>query len=394
MPPGSIARVASPAATCAYNSATMHQPKRSTRNLAAACAALTVTIAGCSLLSGQPTPTPTATSTATASTDVSTETATPSPTPQLVKSVVLVAQLGEPKDWTPAGLTWKGIQSEAAIIGAEPTLIEPATDSEIPADLDRAATPASVVVTVGPDSDAAVQAAAAAHPGVQFLELDVAVPDSAPANVHGLVFDEAEAGYVAGYVAAAFATSGGVGMVGDTKTDPRSANYAAGVVAGASEFGPGVKVTVAYAGSPDAPDMGRTAATGLVKAGDAVIVALPSLSGIGAMRQACSSRTGIVGVDGDAWQLVPDVQACVIVSVLKRFDIAVGNAIHTIATGESLPRVALNDIASGGIALSDFHADQPAGLQAGLDAVMATLERRPTPSAAVTTAAPSASPSA
>ncbi len=147
--------------------------------------------------------------------------------------------------------------------------MQPVSNADLSNDLDGAAgSEGAVVVTFGADADAAVQAAAAAHPTTQFLEIDVVVPDGSPANVHGLAFDEAESGYLGGYVAAEFAGSGTVGMVGDTQTDTRSANYAAGFRSGAAQADPAVAV-VAYAGSPDLPDKGRAAAAGLVKAGAA-----------------------------------------------------------------------------------------------------------------------------
>lgn len=371
----------------------MHNSK-SSFSLAVAGAAVVFAVAGCSIFSNQPAPTPPRTAGPTSSADVSTETATPSPTPRPLKSIVLIAQIGEPKDWTAAGLTWKGIQTAASKIGAAPNLVQPASNADVAKDLDQAAgADGAVVVTVGADADAAVQAAAKAHPAAEFLELDVAVADSAPANVHGLVFDEAEAGYLAGYVSAAFAASGRIGLVADSQADPRSANYSAGLTAGAAQFGSGAIVSVAYAGGPNAPDKGRAAAAGLVKAGNKVIVALPSLSGIGAMRQACGSKAQIVGVDTDAVQIVPDVQKCVIVSVLKRFDVAVSAAVASLAAGNSMPRLAMNDVASGGVALGDFHADLPAGFQAKLDAVMASLSQRPTLNVPAG-AEPSPSPSA
>jgi basic membrane protein A len=305
-------------------------------------------------------------------------------------SVALVASIGEPKDWTPAGLAWKGVQEVASSIGATPSLLEPVSDAELKTDLEQAAgADGAVVVTVGAAANRAVQAAAATHPGTHFFELDVAVPDGSQANVHGLVFDEAEAGYLGGYIAAAFTTSGKAGMVGDSKTDTRSGNYAAGFKNGAAQASSSVAVTIAYAGSANQPDLGRTAAAGLIKAGNGAILAMPSLAGVGALRQACAGLVPVVAVDTDAWQTLPDIHPCLIVSVMKRYDVAVSTAILTIAGGGTAERLTVYDVANGGIALSDFHAAQPAGFQGGLDAVMATLRSgppRPTP-------VPSASPS-
>ena len=360
-----------------------------------------ILVAGCGIFSGPaPTPAPAPTGVVTASpvpTITPTPTPTPSPTPKIVKSVVLVASSGEPKDWTPAGLAWKGVQGVASSIGATPSLLEPVSDAELKTDLDQAAAAdGAVVVTVGPAANPAVQAAAAAHPGTHFFELEVAVPDGSPANVHGLVFDEAEAGYLGGYIAAAFTTSGKAGMVGDSKADTRSSNYAAGFKNGAAQASSSVAVTIAYAGSANQPDLGRTAAAGLIKAGNGAILAMPSLAGIGALRQACAGLVPVVAVDTDAWQIVPDIHPCLIVSVMKRYDVAVSTAIQTIAGGGTAERLTVYDVANGGIALSDFHAALPAGFQGGLDAVMATLRSgppRPTPVASASPSSAAKSPS-
>jgi len=347
-----------------------------------------ILVAGCGIFSGPaatPTPAPTVAVTASPTVAVPTKapTPTPTPTPQIVKSVALVALIGEPKDWTPAGLAWRGVQEVASRIGVTPTLLEPVSNSEMKTDLDQvAAADGAVVVTVGAAANPAVQAAATAHPGTHFFEVDVAVPDGSPANIHGLVFDEAEAGYLGGYIAAAFTTSGKVGMVADSKTDIRSSNYAAGFRNGALQAAPSVAVSITYVSSPDQPDQGRTAAAGLIKAGNGAILAMPSLAGIGALRQACAGLVPVVAVDTDAWQTVPDIHPCLMVSVMNRYDVAISSAIQTIAAGGTAERLTVYDVANGGIALSDFHAALPAGFQGGLDAVTATLRSgppRPTP---------------
>jgi basic membrane protein A len=352
----------------------MNRSKTPKLVLAIAGAALTVVLAGCGIFSNTPSPTPKPTGTPGDGTSIPTETAAPTPSPQLVSSITLIASIGEPKDWTPAGLTWKGVQTAAAQAGATATLVQAVTNADLAKEIDKAAVKGAVVVTVGPDADAAMQAAAKAHADTQFVEMGVAVPASSPANLHGVVFDEAEAGYIGGYVAAAFATSGKIGMVGDTTTDTHSTNYATGFKAGASQASSGTSVAFAYAGTADAPDQGRTAAAGLVTAGNTVIMATPSLSGIGALREACGRGAKLVAVDTDAAQTVPDIKSCLIVSVMSRYDVAISAAIATLASGTALPGVTTSDVATGGITLSDFHAGLPSGFQTKLDAVMAALK--------------------
>ncbi len=358
-------------------------------------AALATLMAGCGIFEGtgptQPAPTGSETPGTSISLVTAAPTEAPTATPRIVKSVTLVASIGAPKDWTPAGLAWSGIQAVAGDIGADTSVVQPVSNADLMAMVEGAGkADGAVVVTVGAAADPAVQAAAAAHPTTQFFEIDVAVPEGSPPNVHGLVFDEAEAGYLAGYVAAAYAASGKIGMVGDTETDAPTGNYLAGFRNGASQATPGIAVTVAYGASPDLPDRGRTAAASLVKAGSTVVLAMPGLTGIGALREACARNVRVVALDTDAWQIVPDIRSCLIVSVMKRYDVAVATAIAALAAGRIPATLTLCDVASGGIALSDFHADLPAGFQGRLDALTATLRNGPPhPSPAPPSAAPS-----
>ena len=301
-------------------------------------------------------------------------TATPRPTPQLVKTVTLVASVTEPKAATPGGLTWAGIQSVATRIGAKSSYVEIAPDADMAPALETAAAgDAAVVVTVGPEASVAVAGAAAAHPATQFLEIGVVLPEGAPANVHGLVFDEAQAGYLAGFVAAAYATTGKIGMVGDVAADATTVNYGAGFKAGAAQAGAATTVSILAAGSSNAPETGRTTAATLFKGGSTVILAMPSLTGIGAMRDACGRKAMLVAVESDAWLTVPDVKPCLITSVLARYDAAVSSAVQALAGAKTLPRLVIMDVASGGMSLSELHIAAPAGFQTKLDAVLATL---------------------
>jgi basic membrane lipoprotein Med (substrate-binding protein (PBP1-ABC) superfamily) len=124
---------------------------------------------------------------------------------------------------------------------------------------------------------------------------------------------------------------------------------------------------------------------------------MPGLAGIGAAREACTRKALLIAVEMDAWHVLPDVQPCLIVSVVARYDVAIDAAILALATGNRLGRVTVEDIANGGLALSDFHADLPPGVQPRLAAVLATLAGVPprataAPPTPAATAAPSASP--
>ena len=378
----------------------LNRPSRSPAPVAAlfgfiATAAL---VAGCGLYSPSPTlPTPSGPAatpnTSPDQTQSPSRSPSPSPTPVptiAVATVVLIAAIGESGDGMPSKLAWQGVQDAAGRLGADPKLVTPESMAEVTAAVAAAASDGStIVLTVGPEASQAILAVAADHAATQFFEIDQAIPDGAPANVHGLVFDEAEAGYLAGVVAASVSASHKIGLVGNTATDVRTANYAAGFRNGATYADPSAQVTVAYATRANDTQMGRAAAAGLVKSKADIVAALPGLSGVGAMRQACDGKAGVVALDTDASLLLPDVEACLVVSVLKRYDVAARDAILSYAAGDPAPPVTMFDVAGGAISLSEFHKPVPPGLADRLAGVLAAMRDgppRPTPAPAPTQA--------
>jgi basic membrane protein A len=349
----------------------------------AALSAVAMSLAACGFFSSGGPSSPAASSPGSAApqaTPTWAPTPTPSPTPQLVHSLTLVASIGEPAAATPAGLVWSGVQDAAANLGTTPTLVQPATAAGLAPAIEAAsAGSGALVVTVGAAAADVVEAAAAAHPSTQYLEVGVAVPEGSPANVHGIVFDQAQSGYLAGFVAASFSSTGKVAFVGVTASDVATSNYAAGFAAGVREAaaagppGTAAASTVAYAGTDSAPEKGRATSAALIKAGNDVLTALPDLSGFGAMRDACGRKARLVALGSDAWQTLPDVQSCLIVSVLDRGDVAARDAILAIAHGSSPAALLVANVANGGIALSDFHVELPAGFSGRLAGVLAAV---------------------
>jgi basic membrane lipoprotein Med (substrate-binding protein (PBP1-ABC) superfamily) len=108
-----------------------------------------------------------------------------------------------------------------------------------------------------------------------------------------------------------------------------------------------------------------------------VIATRANLSGIGAMREACRRGASVVALDTDAWLLVPDVNACLLTSVRKLYDVAIASAIRRYSDGLEVPGLVLSDVAGGGIGLSDFHVAIPAGVTARLDRVVGDMRVGP-----------------
>ena len=321
--------------------------------------------------------------------------ASPTQATRSIQSIVLVAAIGEDEDGSPSGLAWQAVQEAADGRNAGVTRVSPLTRAEMTAGIARAAAEgATIVVAVGPDATSAVLSAASAHPETQFLLLGATVPSTAPANIEAIVFDESEAGYLAGLVAGSVSTSGSVGFVGDLQGDVASANFAVGFASGTPEGSPTATASVAYAGRISDPQKGGAAASGLLKSGADVIAGMPGPSGNGALRTACKAGARVIALETDASLILPDVSDCLVVSVLFRYDVVLGEAISTYAGGGEMPTVLVGDVANGGVGLSTFYQTVSQGTQDRVSVVLEVLAAgppRPTPAPPTPVATPATS---
>ena len=92
-----------------------------------------------------------------------------------------------------------------------------------------------------------------------------------------------------------------------------------------------------------------------------------------------------VGLDTDAALTLPDIKGCVVVSVLKRFDVAAREAILRYSARAALPASIMFDVAVGGISLTTIARPVPAGFADRLAGVLAAMRDgppRPTPAPA------------
>ena len=231
-----------------------------------------------------------------------------------------------------------------------------------------------VVVTSGFLLIDATIAAARAYPRIQFIGVDQSVAASAaPANYERLVFDEAEAGYLAGFVAARVSVTHTVGAVGGTAIPPVEA-YIRGYRAGVAAGDPTTRVLVSYAGAFDRPDLGAAAASGEVTGGADVLFGVAGSSNLGVFSTACGGKRWAIGVDVDQWVSVPAFSGCIVTSAEKRLTRATSLAIERYTKKGVHGGEFVNDASNGGIGLSRIrNVTAPAGLDAALRAALAGL---------------------
>lgn len=256
-----------------------------------------------------------------------------------------------------------------------------------------------VIVTVGflIGTDTAI--AAKANPDITFVGVDQGVcvdaegvPDPTFAcagdaaallpNYQGIVFAEAQPGYLAGIVAASLSESGTIGAVGGTNV-PAVVNYWRGYENGATSVNPDIEVL--YQETDPNPAVGfndqakgRAIAGQFIGQGADVLFQVAGLTGVGVLEAACDADLHGIGVDVDQAVSLPNLAACIVTSAEKKLTDTVQAVIMSAADGTFKAGTVVYDAASTppAIGLSDYHDNAALitpEIQTLLDAALAGL---------------------
>jgi basic membrane protein A len=256
-----------------------------------------------------------------------------------------------------------------------------------------------VIVTVGflIGTDTAV--AAKANPDIKFVGVDQGVcvdaegvPDPTFAcagdaatllpNYQGIVFAEAQPGYLAGIVAASLSESGTIGAVGGTNV-PAVVNYWRGYENGAKSINPDIEVL--YQETDPNPAVGfndqakgRAIAGQFIGQGADVLFQVAGLTGVGVLEAACDEDIHGIGVDVDQAVSLPNLSACIVTSAEKKLKDTVQAVVASTATDSFQAGTVVYDAASTppAIGLSPYHDNASLitpEIQAKIDEALAAL---------------------
>lgn len=289
-----------------------------------------------------------------------------------------------------------GISAAAAAAGVEPVLVESNDESDygpnIQSLVDRGCT---IIVTVGFALSAATVEAAQANPDVYFAIVDDAADNDfdgttdAP-NIKPLIFNTAEAAFLAGYAAAATSTSGIVGTYGGMNFPTVSIfmdGFAQGVDYYNAENGAAVKVVGWDRNNPDggaftggfANDAAATAtAQGIIDQGADVVLPVggPIYLAAATIIQSSGAPIALIGVDADVFETDPSVGPLLLTSVRKLIDVAVQSAVSDAAAGTFDSTPYIGTLENEGVGIAPFHdyaSKVPADLGAKLDEIAALI---------------------
>lgn len=243
----------------------------------------------------------------------------------------LVLDKGTVNDHSFNSSAWAGAQDAAEEFGVEVKYLESNTDADYESNIETAIDmDADLIIGVGFNLSQAINNAALSYPDKQFAIVDGSF-DKIPENVTPIVFDEKEAGYLAGIAAAKSVNSDIFGFVGGYKV-PAVINYRDGFEAGLKEINPNAILHTQYANSFTDAAKGRSIANQLIsKENVSLIVASGGCVNTGIF-EVCKEK-GIYSVAVDSAQSYMHPET-ILTSALKRVDTGVKDTIKTFIDGE------------------------------------------------------------
>ncbi len=288
-----------------------------------------------------------------ATTEATTETTTEATTEEATTvdaseiKIGMVTDTGGVNDGAFNQSSWEGLVLAGEELGVTVNYLESQTDSDYTANIETFMDEGyDLIISVGYMLAEATYQAAEANPDQMFAIIDDTTCSDLP-NVLCLMFEQAEASYLAGYVAGLETESGVVGFVlGMSSSVMHEFGY--GFTAGVLAANPDATVVMADANSFGDSAMGKSLTTSMITEGADVVFHAAGGTGLGVIEAAQEAGIKAIGVDSDQSSLAPGT---VITSALKRVDTASYDAAKAILEGTFETGIKVYDLASDGVGI-------------------------------------------
>ncbi|BDI21565.1 BMP family protein [Herbiconiux sp. L3-i23] len=300
----------------------------------------------------------------------------------------IVAQVGGFDDRAFNELNLEGLMEAADELGVETGQAESDGSDQyagnITAMLDNGCT---LIETIGFDMADATREAAEANPDTEFVLVDSTLSDADGEpleldNVKPVLFNTAEASYLAGYVAAAASKTGTVGTFGGLQIPPVTA-FMDGFAQGVEKYNEAHGTDVGVVGWDYAAQNGlfigdfvdTTKAANFTQSlidqgADVIMPVAGTLVGSAASAARDSgAAVFLIGVDSDQYVLYPDYEDLFLTSVLKNMQISTKDVVLAAADDDFDSSIYTGTIANGGVGIADLYTNADAVAAEVLDEV-------------------------
>jgi basic membrane protein A and related proteins len=292
-------------------------------------------------------------------------------------------------------LSFEGLQAAAAELGTDYRDVESNSENDYGPNLTSLVDEGcNAIVTVGFALSAATVESATQNPDVEYILIDDAADNDFDGNkdaenIKPLLYDTAQAAFLAGYVAADFSEAGKVGTYGG-QPFPTVTIFMDGFRQGIEYYNEqkGTDVELIgwtgddesglFTGGFEANQAATNTATQLIDQGVDVILPVGGPIYQGALTAIADSGEDIamIGVDADFYETDPNTQDVVLTSILKNMDVSTQEAVVAAGNDEFDPEAYVGTLENDGVGIAPFHnfEDQVSDtLQGELDEIKAGI---------------------
>jgi basic membrane protein A len=290
----------------------------------------------------------------------------------------------------------EGVDEAAAELGSQtPIEVESQSETDYASNLQSLVDQGcNTIVTVGFLLAPAALESATANPDLQYVSIDDTVDSDfdgetdAP-NIKPIIFDTAQAAYLAGYLAAGVSETGVVGTFGGMNIPTVTIfmdGFAQGVEKYNADNGTSVRVVGwdraaqdgSFTGGFEANDTARQTAQAIIDQNVDVLLPVggPIYQSAAVAIQDAGREIALVGVDADVYETDPSVGDLLLTSILKGIDVGTKDAIVAAGNGEFDAAPFVGTLENEGVGLAPYHdwSDRvPAELTTEIDALKADI---------------------
>ncbi len=269
-------------------------------------------------------------------------------------------------------LSFEGVEQAADELGAEFKAVESNSENDYGPNLESlTAEGCDVIVTVGFALSAATVESATANPDTEYVLIDDAADNDFDGtkdadNVKPLLYNTAQAAFLAGYAAADYTTTGVVGTYGGQPFPTVTIfmdGFKQGVEYYASEKGKDVEVVGwdgengSFTGGFEANQTATNTAKQLLDQDVDVILPVGGPIYQGALTAIADSGkdVALIGVDADFFETDPTTQDVVFTSILKNMKVSTYEAIMAAGDDTFDPEAYVGTLENDGVGIAPFH---------------------------------------
>ncbi len=269
-------------------------------------------------------------------------------------------------------LSHEGVEEAAKQLNSDFKAVESNSENDYTSNIDNLVSEGcDVIVSVGFALSAATVESATANPDTEYVLIDDAGDNDFDGtkdaeNVKPLLYDTAQAAFMAGYAAADYSKTGVVGTYGG-QPFPTVTIFMDGFKQGVDYYNEtkGTKVKVvgwdgkngSFTGGFEANEKATNTAKGLLDQDVDVLLPVGGPIYQGAITAIEESGTDavLIGVDADLFESDPNTQDIIFTSILKAMDLSTTEAVVAAGEGNFDAEQYVGTLENGGVGIASFH---------------------------------------